>query len=223
MTQAPQRHSLVWLDPALDVSPCTTDPGHAVAAREWIAKGLPLVVARQPQQQDTDLTHVAVGLTLPPPATRQRVSLSVPAAAILRQSGPLALTQAHDAVDRRCQELIQRILTICGDTKVTPYVYGSVLWQTVSGSAYMTESSDLDVLFVCNKTSNMHCLLDLLETCEGSKPRLDGELAAPSGWAAAWREVAAAGRAGGPGTVLAKSTYEVRLLRLDEFFGQKDA
>jgi hypothetical protein len=86
----------------------------------------------------------------------------------------------------------------------------------------MTDTSDLDVLFVCNETSHTQRLLDALERCEGSKPRLDGELVVPSGWAAAWREVAAAGKAGGAGTVLAKSTYEVRLLKLGEFIGHKD-
>lgn len=221
--QAPQRHGLVWLDPNLEVSPCTASPSHAAAVREWIAKGLPLVVARQPQQLEDSGTHIAVGLTLPPPAIRQRVSLVVPTAAILRLSGPLALAQAYDAVDSGCQELIQRVLVICEEANVMPHVYGSALWQTVSGSAYMTDSSDLDLLFVCHETSNMERLLHFLERCEGAKPRLDGELAAPSGWAAAWREVAAAGKTGGLGTVLAKSRYQVRLLRLDEFFGQKAA
>lgn len=216
MTQAPQRHSLVWLYPGLEVSPCIADPAHAAAAREWIASGLPLVVARQPKQQDAG-NQITVGLTLPPPATRKRVSLVVPTAAILRQSGPLALSQVLDTVGGRCQSLIQRVLDICEDANVTPYVYGSALWQTVSNRTYMTDTSDLDVLFVCTKTSNVHRLLERLVECEGSIPRLDGELVVPSGWAAAWREVAAAGKAGGPGTVLAKSTYEVRLLGLDEF------
>ncbi len=218
----PQRHGLVWLDPGLDVSEFIADPAHAAAAKEWIERDLPLVLARQPEQQDAG-THITVGLTLPPPATRTRVSLVVPSTAILRQSGPLALAQAHDAVDGRCKELVQRVLDICEDANVAPCVYGSALWQTVSNRTYMTDTSDLDVLFVCNETSHTHRLLDALETCDGSKPRLDGELVAPSGWAAAWREVSAAGMAGGMGTVLAKSTYDVRLLRLEEFFGQKDA
>jgi phosphoribosyl-dephospho-CoA transferase len=173
-------------------------------------------VARQPEQQDAG-TQIAVGLTLPPPATRKRVSLVVPSTAILRQSDPPALSQALDTVDCRYKELVQRVLDICEDANVTPYVYGSALWQTVSKRTYMTDTSDLDVLFVCNKISNVHLLLERLVEYEGSIPRLDGELVVPSGWAAAWREIAAAGKAGEPGTVLAKSTYEVRLIRLNEF------
>ncbi len=220
MMKTLKRHSLVWLDPDLDLASCITDLSHVAATRGWIANGLPLVVARQPQKLDGSVTHVAVGLTLPPPAIRQRVFLHVPIASILIQNDPLLLSQAYNSVERRCQELIQHIITICEQTNVSPCVYGSALWQTISGNEYMTESSDLDVLFVCNETSNMHLLFDLLQACERSKPRLDGELFAPSGWAAAWREVTSAVKTGGLGTVLAKSTYEVRLLPLDEFFGQ---
>lgn len=223
MKKALQRHGLAWLDPDLDVSSCAADPANASAVREWISEGLPLVVARQPWQRDANLAHVAVGLTLPPPAIRQRVSLVVSTEAILRQSGPMDLVQALSAVDGPCRELIQRILAICKDTKVTPYVYGSALWQTVSGRTYMTEASDLDVLFVCDESSDMRLLLNSLEACEGSVPRLDGEIVVPSGWAAAWREIAAAGKTAGPETVLVKSTYEVQLLRLSEFFGQEVA
>lgn len=217
-----QRHNLVWLDPALDLLPYTTVPEHASFAREWVAQGLPFVVARQPRQQVTGTPHVALGLTLPSPATRQRISLYVPTEAILRQSGPLELAQSlpHAAL---WQETIQRILTICKEAGVAPCVYGSLMWQTVSRYSYLTDASDLDLLFVCNESSDIKLLVDSLAACEESSPRLDGEILAPSGWAAAWREVATAGKAGGSGRVLAKSGYEARLVTLDEFLGQEGA
>lgn len=223
MTVQPlQRHSLVWLDPGMDVASCLTFAEHEAAVREWIAKGLPLVAARQPRQHDGRVTHHALGLTLPPPTTRQRVFLSVPADAVIRRSGPLSLEQARDAGDRHCRELIQQVVAVCQTARVSPYVYGSMMWQAVSGRRYMTEASDLDILFLCDGSSDTHWLINSLEYLEGSQPGLDGEILAPSGWAAAWREVAAAGKPGGLGTVLAKSNDEVGLLSLDAFWGRKE-
>jgi len=217
-----QRHNLVWLDPDLDPAPYTTAPGQASFVREWITLGQPLVVAQQPRQQVTGATHIALGLTLPPPATRRRISIYAPAEAILRQSGPLELTRALPHAPL-WEEAIQRILFICKGAAVTPCVYGSLMWQTVSRYNYLTDSSDLDLLFVCTDSSDIKLLIESLALCEESTPRLDGEILVPSGWAAAWREVATAYNAGGSGRVLAKSGSQVRLVTLDEFLGQKGA
>jgi phosphoribosyl-dephospho-CoA transferase len=105
--------------------------------------------------------------------------------------------------------------------QVTPCLYGSLLWLTVSGCEYITDMSDLDVLFVCYESSNMKLLLDSLTLLDKSRPQVDGEILAPSGWASAWREVAAACTSGGQSRVLAKSGYEARLITLDEFFKGK--
>lgn len=215
-----QRHSLVWVDPRFNPASCLTVAEHVVAAREWIATGLPLVAARQPRQRNPEL--FSLGLTLPPPSTRQRVALSVPAEALFRQSGPMALDRVLETGEQRCRELIRQILAVCRSAKVTPHVYGSMMWQTVSGRPYMTESSDLDVLFCCDDSSDIHGLLDALEGFEESNPRLDGEILSASGWAAAWREVAAATKPGGLGTLLVKSDCEARLSSLDDFWGRKE-
>jgi len=216
-----QRHHLMWLDPEFDVAPYTPDSGHIAFARAWVAQGLPLVVTRQPTHPVTGAAHIALGLTLPKPATRQRISLSVPTEAILRQSGPLELAEAM-APFPHWQELIFRILDICTTADVTPCVYGSLLWQTISNCEYITNTSDLDVLFTCTESSNVKRLLDSLTSLDESTPRLDGEILVPSGWAAAWREVATACTSGGSSRVLAKSGYEALLVSLDEFFNGKE-
>lgn len=220
MGQTAQRHSLVWLDPELDPAQYTAVPEYAPFAREWIAQGLPLVVARQPKRQATGVPHIALGLTLPPPATRQRISLSVPTEAILRQSGPLELARSLPHAPL-WQDAIQRILDLSTAAAVTPCVYGSLMWQTLSRYDYLTDASDLDLLFVCDDVSDMQLLVDSLAACEESGPRLDGEILSPSGWAAAWREVTAACNAGGSSRVLAKSSHGVGMITLDDFLGRK--
>lgn len=217
ISQMAQRHNLVWLDPDLDLLPYTPVSEYASFAREWIEQGLPLVVARQPKQQEGGAAHIALGLTLPPPTTRRRMSLYVPTEAILRHRGPLELTRSL-AHAHPWQEVIQQLLAVCKAAGVTPCVYGSLLWQTVSRYRYVTDTSDLDVLFVCNESSDIGKLVASLAAFEGSTPRLDGEILAPSGWAVAWREMAAAYKAGGSPKVLAKSICEARLISLDELF-----
>ena len=220
ISQMLQRHHLIWLDPLLDVTPCTPDFGHAAFVRGWAVEERPFVVARQPKQSLMGATHIALGLSLPKPATRQRISLYVPKEAILRQSAPMELRLSM-APAPHWQMLISRILDICTTAHVTPCVYGSLLWQTISNREYITDTSDLDVLFVCNNSSNMNLLLDSLASLNESGPRLDGEILAPAGWAVAWRELATVRTSGAPVSVLAKSLYDARLISLDEFFKGK--
>jgi phosphoribosyl-dephospho-CoA transferase len=221
MIQALRRHSLVWLDQELDVTPYVTPAAHAAVVTEWVAEGLPFVSARQPGS-DTGDTRCSLGLTLPPPATRQRVSLLVPPTAIIKVSEPLEMARALDVVDHHCRELLRKITRVSYAAGMTPHVYGSLMWQAVSGKRYMTETSDLDILFCCHGAFDSAGLLAALEGMDGSLPRLDGEILAPTGWAAAWRELAAAAKLGGNGTVLAKSDNGVKLLPLTDFWGRND-
>jgi phosphoribosyl-dephospho-CoA transferase len=220
MKQMAQRHHLVWLDPDLDLRPYALFPECAAFASDWIAQGQPFVVSRQPKQSVEDPPHIALGLTLPPPATRKRMSLFVPTETILRHSGPLELSQALPHAPL-WQGIIQQLLVVCSTAAVVPCVYGSLLWQSLSSHKYVTDTSDLDVLFVCTEVSDVHLLMGSLADFEGSEPRVDGEILAPSGWAAAWREVATAFKTRSTAKVLAKSSDEVRLVSLDEFFGQR--
>lgn len=218
MSRMVQRHDLVWLDPFVDPEIFTDASDHGRFSLNWVGQCRPFVVARQPKPSITGESRITLGLTLPPPLTRHRITMYAPWKAVVRHTGPLGLAEAlpHAPVWR---DAIQRILLFCEEAGATPCVYGSLSWQAVTGHTYLTENSDLDVLFVCNEDTNIQRLLGALSGFKDTSPRLDGEILVPTGWAAAWREFEAAFLSGGAIKLLAKSRNEVRLVTVDEFLG----
>ena len=73
-------------------------------------------------------------------------------------------------------------------------VYGSLAWQywsASSGMAYLTASSDVDLLFRPMSWSAVLKIVSVLECFERQHhaPRPDGEIVLPDGDAIAWREI----------------------------------
>ncbi|MBI2354231.1 MAG: malonate decarboxylase holo-[acyl-carrier-protein] synthase [Deltaproteobacteria bacterium] len=219
MNRMVQRHDLVWLDPFVDLEIYADASDLGRFSRNWVGQSRPFVVTRQPKPSITGESRISLGLTLPPPLTRQRVTLHAPREAVIRHTAPLGLAEALPHAPPAWHDAIERILLFCQEAGATPYVYGSLSWQAVTGHGYLTENSDLDVLFVCDEGTDMQRLLGALSGFKDSTPRLDGEIVVPTGWGAAWREFAAAYRSGGAIKLLAKSRDEVRLLAADEFLG----
>ena len=83
---------------------------------------------------------------------------------------------------------------------LTPRVFGSFAWQTLTGLAYVTPTSDLDVLWPLTPgTPQLLAALDAVD----APGRIDGEVV-HEGAAVQWRELYEAIRAGG-GDVLVKT------------------
>jgi phosphoribosyl-dephospho-CoA transferase len=87
-------------------------------------------------------------------------------------------------------------------------VYGSVAFQALTGQAYLTAASDIDLLLAPRTVEQYRYALALLARHAHALP-LDGEIVFPQGPAVAWKELL---RVRGPGArVLAKSTDAVSL------------
>lgn len=217
MNRAYRRHDLVWLDPGADAAAFVSDAGDEQIVRPWIEQGWPFVVARQPGPADG--RWLSIGFTLPPPPAHRRVALCVPNEKISRHSGPLSLAEAMPHIPS-CQEMIHQILILSEASGAAPCVYGSSSWQALTGRSYLTALSDLDVLFICDEKTDIFGLTHGLAGFTEMKPRLDGEILVPAGWAVAWRELCSAVNAGGAARVLAKSSREARLVTINELLGQ---
>lgn len=211
------RHDLVWLDPDLELEQCLGDKNNMQLASHWVACGRPLVVARQPGEDGSSAGALSLGFTTPPPLTRKRVALAVPRGGVVRHSAPLTLAEALPHAPL-WQEPLRRLAAVCSDHGAVAKVYGSLSWQAHTGCSYLTEKSDLDLLLVCGNQTRLLSLFAALDSFADTGPRLDGEVLSPTGWAAAWRELAAALHRAGS-TVLAKSDYQTRLLTVDSFLG----
>ena len=214
-----RRHDLVWLDPNIDAGSFTTAE-HADAARSWVQQGRPLVVARQADAPARQTNQLILGFTLPSAPTRTRISLRAPRAAIVRHIRPFLLLDMIDYAPGNWRTSIYSLHALCKKTGAIARVYGSLSSQAITGENYLDATSDLDLLLECNENTQLHELLAALENFPLQTPRIDGEIFAPTGWAVAWRELAAAARGGLPQQVLAKSDSEIRLMAVDQFFIQ---
>lgn len=217
------RHDQVWLaQDRVDESvreQVGEQGGETAAARvtDWVRAGWPFIVARQ---GGTDPDRIRLGLTLPAVAgaPRSRLALIVPRAAIVRRQPPPLLARAVEIAPQGWRERLRDVGDLAARCGFAPRVYGSLAAELATGDRFLTGDSDVDLLFDWRGGSRLMPLLDGLLRFGDDLPRLDGEVRRADGRAVAWRELAAALRAGGAVGVLAKSDIAVELIAAAEFF-----
>lgn len=203
-----RRHDLVYLRPeATFTTPCA-EPGSPfwLAARQWIARGRPLVAARQP----TSGGPILLGLALPLHQARKRLSNLVEADQITDVRPPLSV---ECCVSRLAPPTGERLLALAAAIRGSGAalgVYGSLAWETLSGEAYRHAESDIDLICdVATPDQYALALTAFAQTAAHLPCRLDGELRFPNGDAVAWAELA--GQPRRDQTVLVKGEREVAL------------
>jgi phosphoribosyl-dephospho-CoA transferase len=211
-----RRHDLVWLDPELDAG-LFAEAEQSDLARDWASRALPLVVARQSASLAIQPHQIILGFTLPSAPMRTRVTLRTDRAAIIRHTRPLPL---HDAIKHAPQTWLpglNSLTALFARTGTVARVYGSLSSEAYSGKPYLDATSDIDLLLECTHDTKLRELLLEMESFPYGLPRIDGEILSASGWAVAWRELAAAMRVDAPRQVLAKSDTEACLIPIAEF------
>ena len=211
-----RRHDLIWLDPGIDAGRFAAAE-QSDLARRWVQQGFPLVVARQSDALVREANQLILGFTLPSAPMRTRVMLRADRAAIIRHTRPLLLLEAMQHAPDSWRPGLDRLHTLFEKTGTVARVYGSLSSEIFTGKSYLDAASDLDLLLECADETKLRDLLAELENFPLPVPRIDGEILSASGWAVAWRELAAALRAGKPRQVLAKSDDEACLKSIDEF------
>lgn len=181
------RHRLVYLDPAR----WTEILGGYPALREiplvvdWVAVGYPLI-ARRPLCDD-GAGLVPLGLPLPPSLGKQRLALAVPPEAILSDAPPPLLAATERTAPAAWQPTIDALLALDPDTRC----FGSLAWAHLTGLPYLSETSDLDLVWQVARADDATELVAALERIGTDSPmRLDGEIVTPTGLAVQWREYA---------------------------------
>jgi len=172
---------------------------------DWALKGWPIIIRRSiPGDPDG---AIPVALPLPPSFGKRRVGFSLDRAAYIEAVPPVTLAQAAGVAPAAWQPAIAALLALGRNIGIAPRVFGALLWETVTGLAYVTASSDLDLLWRTGNGADAARLLDGLRHIDSIFPlRLDGELELPGGAGVNWRELAAGGS---QGRVLVKSMESV--------------
>ncbi len=150
---------------------------------QWAARGWPLVVRRRcPRDR---LGRLALGLPLPPALGKRRVAVDLPLSAIRAVNPPPALAAITAPAPWR--GTVDALLRHDTDG-VTTRVFGSFAFAALTGLAYLTPASDLDLLWPL--TADTPALLAKVIAVEADAPgRIDGEVVGTAG-AVNWRELA---------------------------------
>ena len=194
--------------------PILADAQAALVAR-WGEAGWPVIVRRA--VPDEAPGGVPVGLPLPPSLGKVRVALSVPPGVSWRLVDRVALADVRDAAPIAWREAIDAIVCLGRSLALVPRVFGALLWQSVTGMAYLHAASDLDLLWPVEDAAVLGPLLDGLARIEAAgSVRIDGEVLAAAG-GVNWRELAAA-RRGGAEIVMTKSTDRVGFVPVASLF-----
>ncbi|MBT9516320.1 MAG: malonate decarboxylase holo-[acyl-carrier-protein] synthase [Methyloversatilis discipulorum] len=202
-----RRHDLVWLraGAVVDLTACSAAAAADVEA--WRKAGRPLVSARS---DGLSADRLRLGLTLPGTGERRRVSLTAARTDVERSTPPPPLDTLVDTLPAAHRPSLHAFAERCTALGIAPRVYGSLLWQSLSGEPCLRADSDLDLLFDLEGPAPLPSLLELLRDADGAL-RLDGEIRCGA-HAVAWRELAAAFDGSGPRRVLAKSDDGIALI-----------
>jgi phosphoribosyl-dephospho-CoA transferase len=178
---------------------------------EWADRGWPVIVRRRGEADNRHL--VPVGVPLPPAAGKHRVALLFPPEGVLQRSRPPLLDATASAAGPNWRSTIDALVALGARSGVEPAAFGSLLWQHLTGLAYLTPHSDLDVLWPIPANFDVHSLICGIAQVQRDAPlRIDGEIIFPGGSAVNWRELWDAHQAADGATVLAKTMESVRLL-----------
>jgi len=184
------RHDVVWLeagpDDRIGLDPADEDVRSRV--REWIVARRPFVV-RQQGAQVLRTGPVALGLPLPPNADKRRIALTVHRRMIRRVSRAPALADVVPHAPWHWRPPLARLHRRAEAIGITFRVFGSAAWQALTGVAYVTDASDVDLLWHPATPAQLTegvAILDAWQRDSGIPA--DGEIIFGDDDAVAWRE-----------------------------------
>lgn len=200
-----RRHSLVRLSQGPETG---NDTDRALADR-WQAADRPFVVGRRGAEQ----SHVALGFCVVderfPELRPRRVGARTAAQYVIDVTRPPRLDEiARCPAAQVHAACFKRLTGVAREAGIDIRVYGSWMWQALTGERHVREGSDLDVLVDVADIDEAERVAVLLEREEaGLAFNLDGELSIAGLGEVHWREV----RQGKP-EVLVKSVDALRLM-----------
>jgi phosphoribosyl-dephospho-CoA transferase len=183
---------------------------------DWARLDRPVIVRRRMAGERAD--SVPAALPLPPCYGKQRLSFSFPSSAAIMELSPVLLRDALPEAPTAWHPTVEALLDLGDAGRITPRVFGALLWQHATGLPYLTAQSDLDLLWSISDERAAASLVEGLVRLDAHGPvRLDGELELPDGAAVNWREFAQS--LADPGSHLLVKTIEgVELRTRTELF-----
>jgi phosphoribosyl-dephospho-CoA transferase len=190
MSESWRRHDLLRVDPRAwpEILEANTLRASLPYVRDWPAREWPLIVRRRTDQDEPALVPVA--LPLPPDGGKTRLALQVGSAAVRERVPALTLRRARTETPPHWDPMMTALLEVADRMGVEPTIFGSVLWQCLTGLPYLSATSDLDLLWPVRDLSSARKLVEELAAIEAAGPvQIDGEIHLPDGAGVQWREL----------------------------------
>lgn len=188
------RHTLLRVDPRCWLRILERTAAHAEDIAQWAVRGWPLIVRRYLPDEGREIIPAAA--PLPPTAAQGRragVVLRLLEEEVLHTIDAVTLPAALAAAPAAWQPAMHALISLGEECASVPALYGSLLWQLLTGMSYVTARSDLDLCWRVDSVRQAKSLTEGLARIERVSPmRLDGELLLPDGGAIAWREYVSA-------------------------------
>ncbi|APO49888.1 malonate decarboxylase holo-[acyl-carrier-protein] synthase [Bradyrhizobium diazoefficiens] len=149
----------------------------------WARADRPLIV-RRPACSDA-AGMIPLGLPLPPSHGKRRIAFALAPGDIIAWAPPPSLADAAAAAPARWRETIGLLLQLLPETRT----FGSLAWQHLTGLPYLSDSSDLDLLWPLSSARQADTLpSDIGRIANRAPMRLDGEIVGRAG-GVQWREL----------------------------------
>ena len=209
-----RRHDLLRVEPRAWSGVLAAHPRLAALppVARWAACGWPLIVRRHLPGDDPGL--IPAGLPLPPASGKRRVAVQLCPEDVRERLPPVTLRGVREETPLSWRGTVEALLELADETGVEPRVFGSLLWQRLTGLAYLSAGSDLDLLWPVADPETAARLVRGLAGIERNSPvRCDGEMLLPDGGGVQWREWQ-----GSPTEVLVKTAAGVRLCATRDVF-----
>jgi phosphoribosyl-dephospho-CoA transferase len=182
-----RRHDLLTVDPTYWSSMLRDKPELAAIPliEGWAGRGFPVILRRGRPDDPPDL--VPAGIPLPPAQGRARVAILLPATAIIAIRPTPRVEEVIAAAPLSWRETLVAAGKLLGAADGAR-VFGSLLWQSITGLSYITGKSDLDLLWSCS--GDPLPLATAISALEQRSPmRIDGEIVFRDGAGCHWREI----------------------------------
>ena len=149
----------------------------------WARAGRPLVVRRPCCSDPAGM--IPLGLPLPPLYDKRRIAVALTPGEIIEQSPPPLLADAAATAPASWRETIDRLLRLLPETRT----FGSLAWQHLTGLSYLSDGSDLDLLWPLSSANQADTLpSDIAQIGRHAPVKLDGEIVGAAG-GVQWREL----------------------------------
>jgi phosphoribosyl-dephospho-CoA transferase len=218
-----RRHDLLRIQPTawramLEDHPTIAD---LPLVADWARFGRPVIVRRRMASDFLD--SVPAALPLPPCYGKRRIAFSFASGGAVTVLPPVLLCDAARTAPTKWKPIISAFLELGDTLKISPRVFGALLWEHATGLPYLHAQSDLDLIWSISDDRTAQLLVERLRRLDSESPvRLDGELQLPDGAGVNWREWAQ-NDDGGHSQVLVKTMDGVEVRTKAELFYRPNA